>query len=304
MYLIVSVLIATLAHSAYAAESSAGAPMPELKSDEGSNVVAETCSVTLSGDEATVELSVSTAASQPALLIEGTSFGWLGETEVYPDRHFPELQVRIDGRLVTPQERFEAFMGKNDISYAIREAGMDPWAIARSPPVTPVNPGARQIHILERMHAVEHAGENYLAHWTARRLLRIPLKTAARETVTLSYLARPAFSQLQSDQLLTGAQQAAYCTSLKQVSAMLHTSSKPRPLKITEYSIATGIDGHPAHTVTLRTSIEVGAAATARAFIFVCGPHGKSIAGSGNLTDRPVQADQQGTLHVIKVSEP
>ena len=49
------------------------------------------------GDNVTVELDLVTTSDQPALLIDGPLFGWSGEAEAYPDRHFPELEVRIDG---------------------------------------------------------------------------------------------------------------------------------------------------------------------------------------------------------------
>jgi hypothetical protein len=293
-----------LTATARAAESSDGAPLPGLRSDENSNVVAESCLVTLSGDNITVELSVSTTDSEPALLLEGTPFHWVGETDAYPDRHFPELEIRIDGAKVTPEERFEAFMGKFDITYAIRTAGMDPWAIARSPPITPINPDSRQVNMLEKMHAVERSGDHYLAHWTARRLLRIPLKTAAHQAVALSYLARPAFLQLLPDQLLTDTQVSPYCASRGQISALLRAGSKSRPVKITEYSIATGIDGHPPTTVRLNTSIGGGGGVPSRVLTFSCGPQGKSIAVAGNLTRRPVQVDQSGNLRILEVTEP
>jgi len=301
-YHIVFLLSVALTATARAAESSDGAPLPGLRSDENSNLVAESSLVTLSGDNTTVELSVSTTDREPALLLEGAPFHWVGETDAYPDRHFPELEIRIDGAKVSPQERFEAFMGKFDITYAIRAAGMDPWAIARSPPITPINPDSRQVNMLEKMHAVERSGDHYVAHWTARRLLRIPLKTGAQR-VALSYLARPAFSQLPPDQLLTDAQVSPYCASRGQVTALLRSGSKSRLLKITEYSIATGIDGHSPPTVWLNKSTG-GGGVPSRVLTFSCGPQGKSIAVAGNLTRRPVQVDQAGNLRILEVTEP
>jgi hypothetical protein len=302
-YHIVFLLSVALTATARAAESSAGAPLPGLRSDENRNLVAESCLVTLSGYKTAVELSIRTTDSEPALLLEGAPFHWVGETEAYPDRHFPELEIRIDGAKVAPQERFEAFMGKFDITYAIRAAGMDPWAIARAPPITPINPDSRQVNMLEKMHAVERSGDRYLAHWTARRVLRIPLKTAAHQRVALSYLARPAFSQLQPDQMLTDAQLSPYCASREQVSALLSAGSKSRPVKITEYTIATGIDDHSPPTVRLNKSTG-GGGVPSRVLTFSCGPQGKSIAVAGNLTHRPVQVDQAGNLRILEVTEP
>ena len=304
-------LLAAIAGTSHAATSSTGAPLPGLKSDEGGNVAADSCWVTLSGANVSVELSVHptsnqptpAVSNQPALLIEGELFGRLGESEAYPDRHFPELEIRIDGASATPEDRFEVFMGKSDITSAVRDAGMDPWAIARNPPVTPLRPDARALKALERMHAVQHSGEEYLANWTARRVLRIPLKASANQRIGLRYRARPAFAQLPSDQWL-GGREAAYCVAPKQANAMLHAGPRPRLVHVAEYSIATGIDGHSAPTVLLTTSTDLGPAAASRVFTFACGPHGQSIAVAGNLKRRPVQTDQAGNLRVLEVTAP
>jgi hypothetical protein len=297
-------LVAVIAGISRASGSSTGAPLPGLTLDEGSKVAADSCWVTLSGENVSVELSIHADSTQAALLIEGPLFGWQGESEGYPDRHFPELEIRIDGASMMPEDRFEAFMGKSNITSAIRDAGMDPWAIAHTPPVTPVRPDSRALKALERMHAVQRSGEEYLAKWTARRVLRIPLKASVNQRVELRYLARPASSQLQSNQLLTSEREAAYCVSPAQANARLHTGSSPRLVHIAEYSIATGIDGRPAPTVMLTMSANAGSGTASRVFMFVCGPHGKPIAVAGNLARRPVLVDQAGNLRILEVIEP
>jgi hypothetical protein len=298
------VLLAAIAGLSRATESSTGAPLPGLKSDEGSKVAAESCRVTLSGENASVELSMHVDSTQAALLIEGPLFGWQGESAAYPDLHFPELEIRIDGTPVTPEDRFEAFMGKFDISSTIRDAGMDPWAIAHNPPVTPVRPDSRLLNVLEKMRAVQRAGEDYLAKWTARRVLRIPLGASANQRIELRYLARPASSQLHSNQLLTSEREAAYCVSSSKADAVLHSGSTPHLVRVAEYSIATGIDSRPAPAVLLTKSANAGGAAASRVVTFACGPHGKPIAVAGNLTRRPVQVDQAGNLRILEVAEP
>ncbi len=298
-----SALLGVLLGTANAAESSAGAPLPGLTADEGSDLSAQSCAVTLSGRKAAVELELSTSSDHPALLLSGPRFGWLGESEAYPDRHFPELEIRIDGTLISPEDRFDAFVGKRDISLLIREAGIDPWAISRTPPIVSAAKDAWTQKLLERSRAVQRSGDDYLAQWTARRMLRIPLKAAPKQRLQLSYLARPAFTQLSSAELLMGGRDILYCLSPKQINAKLHMGTKPRSIKIVEYSIATGIDGHPAPTVTLTASNDA-ATAEKRVFRFACGPYGKSIAAAGNLTRQPVQVDLSGNLRVLEVTEP
>jgi hypothetical protein len=296
--------LAAIVGTSHAAGWSAGVPLPGLTLDEGGKTAAESCRVTMSGSTVSLELALHTDSNQPALLIEGAPFGPTGESEAYPDRHFPELEIRIDGAPVTPEDRFEAFIGRRNITSAIRDAGMDPWAISRNPPVTPVRSDSRALAALEQVRAVRRSGEEYLANWTARRVLRIALNPSANERIELRYRARPAFAELPSDQLVTREREADYCLSAKQVNAIPHTGPTPPRLHVAEYSIATGIDGHPAPTVVLTKSADAGGAPAGRVFTFVCGPHGKPIAVAGDLARRPVQVDQAGNLRILEVWEP
>jgi hypothetical protein len=295
--------LAALPCARAAAQSSAGVPLPGLTSDEETAAAVQSCAVTLSGRDVRVEFDLHTTGNPGALLIEGPSFSSLGDSDAYPDRHFPELEIRIDGASVDPEDRYQVFMGKTDITAAIRLDGMDPWAIARNPPVIAAKPEARSWKALEKMHAVQPSGEDYLANWTARRLLRIPLHTSANQRIELRYRARPAFMHLASDQLLAGGREAAYCLSPKQLNTLLHAAGNPRPLELVEYSFASGIDGHPAATATLAATAQAGPAEK-RVFHFACGPRSKPIAVAGNLKRQPVQTDPSGNVRLLEVMEP
>jgi hypothetical protein len=298
-----SAILWVLAAAATAAGSSVGVPLPGLKADEGSNVSARSCSVTLVGDKATVELELAATSEQPALLIDGPLFGWLGGSEAYPDRHFPELEVDIDGTKVAPEGRFDAFIGGRDISSWIRRAGIDPWAITHSPPVVSPRQDPWAMQALEKTGAVQRSSDGYLAHWTARRMVRIPLKAAPQQRLQLSYFARPAIMQASPTEVLTDEREAAYCLSPKQMNARLHTRNDLPPVSIAEYSIATGIDGRAAPRILLTKSPNTASVAAARIITFACGPHGSPIAVAGNLTRRPVQADQAGNVRILEVAE-
>jgi hypothetical protein len=293
-----------LAGSANAQDWSGGAPLPGLKADEGTVVSPQSCSVTLQGAKATVELELAATSDQPALLIDGPTFGWMGETEAYPDRHFPELEVRVDGTLIAPEGYFLASMGKRDISSLIRRAGIDPWAITHSPPIVSSPKDPFWLQALEKTGAIEHSGDDYIAHWSAQRVVRIPLKMAPQVQLQLSYLARPAFRQASPDDLLTGEREAAYCVSPKQVHAKLHAKANSGPMSIKEYSIATGIDGRPAPRILLTKSAQSGLPTASRVTTFACGPHRSPLAVAGNLTRRPVAADQAGNVRILEVTQP
>jgi hypothetical protein len=282
---------------------SSGAPLPALESDPPDTVFPQSCSVSVVADGITVEMSVSESGEMPALLLNGPLFGWMGEADPYPDRHFPELEIRIDGAPVMPNDRFEAWAGKNNITNLVRAAEMDPWAVVRTPPYTSAHAKNSQVLIaLRNAGAIEQAGDNYLAKWKVRRIVRIPLNAAPRQSVEFRYSARPGHSLLNDmEQVVTPAREREYCISEKQLRSTLRRAHAAGLLDVTEHAIATNIDDHTPSTVTLTLSGD--AAATSRTAIFLCAPHGKSIAKIGTVTRQPAQVDEHGILHLLRVAE-
>jgi hypothetical protein len=275
-----------------------GVPLPGLESDPPGTVVPKSCAVSVTAGNVTVDLSLRSDHEMPKLLLNGYLFGWTGETDPYPDRHFPELEIRIDDVPATLNDRFEAFAGKNNVTNPIRAAQMDPWAITRTPPYTQAHPTNPQVlNVLRNAGAIEIVDDHYLAKWKARRVLLIPLNPVPNQQVELRYSARPARSSLTVEQIATPQRENEYCLSSKELRGALHAGPAPRMLSVTEYTIPTAIDENSPSTVTLTMS-----AGDPRARIFVCGPHRKSVAKT-DLKRQPVLVDEHGILQVLSVVE-
>lgn len=297
-----SALWAVVAPPIHAEPSIPAAPLPGLESDPAGTVTPEFCAVSVMAGKATVELTVRADAEAPALLLNGPQFGW-SESEPYPDRHFPELEIRVDGNPITPDDRFEAFMGKTNITNLLRAAQMDPWAIARTPPVTSAHPkNAQVLNALRNVGAIVNAGDDYMAKWTARRMLRIALKAVPDQRVELNYTARPGHALLTTDQLVTTSREKTYCVSSKQLRHFLHAGSDSTRLTIGEYTIPTGIDGKAPSSVIFTMLPSAGDGAAPQAAMFLCGPHGKPIAKDGSVTRERAELDDQGMVHVLSVA--
>jgi hypothetical protein len=291
-----------MAPPVWAEQSYPAAPMPGLESDPTGSVVAEVCSVSVMGGRIRVDLSASTAGEMPALLLTGAFFSWNGPSDPYPDRHFPELGIRVDGAPMEPQDRFEAFMGKTNVTNLIKMAEMDPWAISRTPPMTLAHPKNVQVlNALRNVGAIAQSGDGYLAKWTARRLLRIPLKAAPSQQVELDYAARPVVSILTAEQIDTRTREKSYCISAKQLKPLTRSSSDSTRLIAGEFSIPIGIDGKSPGSVILNMSLNP-ADTDSPGYIFFCGPHGKPIAKKASVARGRIEADDQAIVHVLSVT--
>jgi hypothetical protein len=300
--LCLSIWWAVMAPPVCAEQSYPAVPMPGLESDPTGTVVAEVCTVSVMAGKVKVDLPASTAEKMPALLLTGTFFGWSGPSDPYPNRHFPELEIRVDGAPIEPQDRFEAFMGQTNITNLIKMAEMDPWAISRTPPMTSAYAGNVQVlNALRNVGAIAQSGDDYLAKWTARRLLRIPLTTAPSQQVELEYAARPVISILTADQIDTTSREKSYCISPKQLRPLTRSGSDPTWLTADEFSIPTGIDGKSPRSVILNMALNP-AAADSPGYIFFCGPHGKPIAKKTSVARERIETDDQAIVHVLSVT--
>jgi hypothetical protein len=286
-----------------AEESHTGVPLPGLESDPAGTVVPGSCTVSVVGGNVRVELAAGATADSPALLLRGPFFGWSGASEPYPDRHFPELEIRIDGAPTTPQDRFEAFVGKTNVTNLIKWAEMDPWAISRTPPFTLAHPRNIQVvNVLKNVDGIEPSGDGYLAKWTARRLVRIPLKAVPLQRVDLSYTLRPAASVMTLNQLGTTSREKNYCITPDRLKHTTRPGSPAAELAVNEFTIATGIDGRPPTSVILNVSPGAGSEAGAPADLFFCGPHGKPMAKKGSVTRERIEVDDQGMVRLLSVA--
>jgi hypothetical protein len=286
-----------------AEESRPGVPLPGLESDPAGTVVPRSCTVSVMARNVRVDLSAGTTADTPALLLSGPFFGWNGASDPYPDRHFPELEIRIDAAPVTPEDRFEAFVGKTNVTNLIKWAEMDPWAISRTPPLTSAHPkNAQVLNGLKNVNAIEPSGDGYLAHWTARRLIRIPLKAVPVQRVELSYTLRPATSLMTADQLDTTSREKSFCITPDQLKRLARSGSPAATLTVNEFTMATGIDGKPPTSVILNVSQNSGGEVSGPTYLFFCGPHGKPTAKRGSVTRERIEVDDQGIVRVLSVS--
>jgi hypothetical protein len=285
-----------------AEESRVGVSLPGLEADPAGSVIPQSCAVSVMGGKVTVDLSASTTSDRPALMLNGALFGWSGPRVPYPERHFPELEIRIDGEPAPFDDRFDAFAGKMNITYLLKLAQMDPWAITRTPPLAGSHPkNAQALKVLKNVGAIERSDDDYIAKWTARRLLRIPLNAGPEQRVELNYTARPDSAVMTVEQLDTTSREKSYCVSPKQLKRLTHSASSPVWLAVDEFIIPTGIDGKAPASVILTMSSSAAGDGKSSAYLLLCGPHGRPIARRGAVSRERAEVDDGGILRVLSM---
>jgi hypothetical protein len=279
-------------------DRSRGVALPGLLAAPPGSVRATAASVDLRGDDVTLRLSLQDTANETALLIQGPRFTSLGEAEPYFDRQFPELRATIDGTSLAIEGGFGAFVGERDITADVRQAALDPFVIATSPPFVdpPGGAGSSAFERLVNQHAVERSDGQFLARWTAQRLFRFKLSDAPHPVFSLFYKARPGFDLFELNNLSSFVQLTSYCVTIPQLRKQLATGDQPpRQIVARAYAIAVGIDGQPPP--------HVSALVTERNAVF-CGAEGRPVFGGSGDAPAPARADKGGVLRVLRLDSP
>ncbi len=158
-------------------------------------------------------------------------FGWLGEGEPYPDRQFPELTVRLDGKPVAPAAGFRAFAGAREITELLSADHLDPFAITLTPPyLEPLDPSAPALDALAAAGAVSRRDGKTLAAWTVERTLTVSVPGGPAVVLATSWQARPAYDYLPADRTQAGPRLAPYCLNATSLAEALGQPNDPGAL--------------------------------------------------------------------------
>ena len=231
------------------------------------------------------------------------SFEWRGEGDPYPDRHYPELAVRVDGRTVRLQDDFRAATAKGDITDTLRAAGIDPFVIADSPPIVDIDKlspsQAQALQVAGALKVDPDAGD--LAMWSAQREVTFDLPAVRRSVLVVSYLARPAFDLRSTTDADLDPKLRSACTStasLRQKAAdILNGESVVAEAYVFDVAASAAPRGAP---VALELHAEAGAPKTVYA---TCSADGRGLVGLGRLSARGV-VGPDGLVRVVALSSP
>jgi hypothetical protein len=270
--------------------------LPGLQADPAGSVHATGASIALTGGRIVATYTLARTGDVPGhLAIHGPRFGWLGEAEPYPDRQFPELIASLDGAKLPPSQNFAAFAGTLEVGETVRAAGLDPFAIAATPPFVDRLPGAHQAAFgrLLAEHAVEMSDGQALARWTAQRIWRFDLSAQPSAVLSLTYRARPGFALLAKSDIARAIPLGRYCITGPALARRLG-GAPDRLLVVKTYAFAVGVDGE----TPPRVALQVGDGQA----VF-CAADGSAAFGEPGGRPRPARA-QNGVLRVLEISPP
>lgn len=282
---------------AQAVDASDGVIAPELRIEPSRDFVMPSAVIHLSDKSVDITWTGRVQRGVRAYFV-GQRFRWRGESDPYPDRQFPELQLLVDGVAANTESSASAWAGSMDVSGLIRAAGLDPFVISQSPPlVAPHDVNSASFRALEQSGAVVSDAAGYLARWSAQRTVAVQIPGGHERSITVRYTARPAFARSSLPEIAERFDLTHYCVSVSRLARLV--GSRTEPVVINEYSIPTGVDGVP--PPGLRAEIgnlrDNGRPMT---LAVLCAADGNVAVVRSHLTLRP-RTDGEGVLHVLAI---
>jgi hypothetical protein len=289
-----------LAPIAAADDSSSGVMLPGLRSEPVGSITEASASVVVREGSITLSAVLDThGATAPRAIISGPRFGWLGESEPYPDRQFPELSVSLDGQPISAESAFAAFAGSTEISEVIRAARIDPFAIADTPPfVVPDKAEDPAFQRLLKLGAIERSGGDYLARWTAQRSIKIALHPGARQTLSVIYKARPGYALVSFAALSAAKALAPFCLTAEGLRRLLGKLPADTTFPVRRLAIDTGID----NARPPELAVSIGSLADPSYSVMLaalCGADGNALTDHDGMINGKARAEAEGVLHIL-----
>lgn len=292
-----------LSAQAQADDFSNGVMLPGMQSTPAGSVRVTSGRIVLRDDQVAVSVTTEVpSGSIGHVVIHGSRFGWLGEGETYPDRQFPELRASLDGTRVTVTSSFSAFVGSTDISASLRDAQLDPFVIAQTPPfVSAVSGHETAFNKLVAQGAIQKSDDGNLAQWDAARDIGMTLGKNSRHTLALTYTARPAYALVPFNRLGATVPLASYCLSKADVAQIRGYSATDRPLVVRQYAVPVGLDGKPVAAVQVSVTAS-GKSDSHHALVVFCGADGNATIGRTSDVSAAAQTDSKGVMHILTIS--
>jgi len=300
---LLSLLLATI--PAFADDTSTGVAPPRVGFAPDGLVLRTQPQVRLDGRRVLLHmtLTVTSAARHPKGWVTMAPFKWRGEGDPYPDRQYPELAVRVDGRTTRVRDGFKAETAKGDITGLLRAARIDPFVIADSPPIVDVDKlGRREAQALRDAGALKQdpdAGD--LAMWYAQRKVGFDLPANRPAVLEVRYIARPAFSLRPATDSELDPRLRQACASMAGLREQAAQVLVGESVLVEEYAFDVAANAQANEAVV---ALDLRAATDAPATVYVvCGAEGAGLVGVGHLSGLGARGSD-GLVHVVALSVP
>lgn len=269
-----------------------GAAAPTLNGHLPSHTSIYRIDLALRGHDVTLTYHGQQAGRYPqSLVLSGYSppFGWQGIAADYPDLHFPELSVKVNGQRISSKPHATALFGGNDVTDELLKAGISPLRVtlaeeALVDPLSIRTKGARKLFSTESSNADLAYPLWQLLYSQAWKL---PGLVAGSFSIQVNYIARPAKREINTDSKAFSAAVLAHCGNLDQVKGMLKDKNGDVPDAVVIETITVPLqlaNMAPVNTFLATSPSDKTRPGLRLASTLACGPEEASLLGSPSIT--------------------
>lgn len=301
-------LVAFLAFPAFswAWDEEAGAPAPTLNGRLPSHTGIDRIDLTLRGRNVTLVYHGHQVdkRSQPLVLSSySPAFGWQGVAADYPDLHFPELSIKVNGRSISSTPHAKALFEGEDVTGELHKAGISPLrvALAEEALIDPLSIRTKETRRLFST-ATFNADRAYpLWQLLYSQAWKLPGLVTGPFSIQVNYRARPAKSEINTDSKAFSAAILAHCGAPDQVKEVLKDKNGNLPAAVVIESFKVPLqlaNMAPVETFLATSPSEKPRPGLQLAATLACGPEEDSLLGSPSI-----KSSRTATSSVLSVLE-
>lgn len=268
-----------------------GAPAPTLNGHLPSHTSIYRVDLALRGRDVTLTYHGQQADKHPQPLVLSRcspSFGWQGVAADYPDLHFPELSIKVNGQSISSKPHATALFEGEDVTGELLKAGISPLRVtlteeALVDPLSIRTKGARKLFSTESSNADRAYPLWQLLYSQAWKL---PGLVTGAFSIQVNYIARPAKREINTDSKAFSAAVLAHCGNLDQVKGMLKDKNGDVPAAAVIETITVPLqlaNMAPVNTFLVASPADKTQPGLRLASTLACGPEEASLVGSPSI---------------------
>ena len=208
-------------------------------------------------------------------------FAWQGVAADYPDLHFPELKVKLNGRMVPHRDRATALFEGDDVTAELQKAKLDPLQVALTEEAV-IDATALKGKSVRRLFSTDMNAAHPLWQVMYSQSWRPILLANGPFSIQVTYNLRPAKSEVNTNSPMFTSAVMAHCGNVDQVKALLKDENGHTPDAVAIESMVVPLqlaNMAPASTF-IATSVSDGYQSGLRlAVTLACGPEDTPLLG-------------------------
>jgi len=289
-------------------DSEEGRSAPIIHSPLSESITIKSVVSELQGQHVTITYEISNTTNHPiktTLSTYSEPYSWQGYAADYPDLHFPELRIRVNGVASNKNTVTYAWLNGQDITQKLRMTGIDPYIVS-SPEAAQPTANLRYSHAkAEPLSSAFQIRENIaIPNWLIQQnaFWKVTLAGRAVSTLVVDYDARPATREVAVNSPSFASTIYQHCGDPEKIKQLLSSDSlrNQESVRIAEYVLPLQFGNTPLPAAQFSINSMPSHPGLETLATLSCGPEDASITGAPSI--QLSNAGYKSSLRILSIT--